>query len=85
MLKTNLVGVCSRAGQTYQMWRQVDQEIRYQVWQRHERTKHACKNCTYFDDNDYLPCALHPDIARHAANDINECRDWELNQARINS
>lgn len=83
MLKTNLVGVFSRVEQTHRILQQVDQEMRLQLWQRQERTKHACKNCTYFDDNDYLPCTLHPDLALHNANEMNNCRDWELNQLRI--
>lgn len=84
MLKTNLAQVCSRVEQTYQIWQQVDYETRLKIWQHHERTKHACKNCTYFDDNGYLPCALHPQVALQNANEINDCRDWKLNQPRIN-
>lgn len=78
MLKTNLTQVCSRVSHTYQVLQRVDQELRLEIWIRRERTKHACKNCAFFDDNDYLPCALHPDLAAQKVGEINQCRDWEV-------
>ncbi|MDX2100895.1 MAG: hypothetical protein SFW36_24205 [Leptolyngbyaceae cyanobacterium bins.59] len=76
MLTTNLVQVCNRVPTVHRIFQKATLEVRLEAWQRWERSKHACQNCSYFNDNPYLPCALHPHLVTQAA-EVNECRDWE--------
>jgi hypothetical protein len=40
------------------------------------QTKHCCRNCHYFDDNPYLPCAIDP-LQAGIPDQDNTCRFFE--------
>ena len=68
----NLGSICRHALQTQQMYWKVERDFQNAIAQ----TKHCCRNCHYFDENPYLPCAVDPLQAGMPDQD-NTCRFFE--------
>ncbi|WP_206818384.1 hypothetical protein [Chroococcus sp. FPU101] len=71
---SNLAQICQKSEITNRIIIKVNAEIR----QKREQTKHACKNCVFFNQNAYLMCAVRPDVPTQSYTNINDCLDWEL-------
>ncbi|WP_013320670.1 hypothetical protein [Gloeothece verrucosa] len=68
----NLGSTCRRALINHQIYRKVEekyQEIR-------AKRRQCCRNCAYFDNNPYLPCAIDP-IQAAMADEDNFCKYFE--------
>jgi hypothetical protein len=73
-LNTNLGSICHRALVNQQIYWRVERDFR-DVMAKHRR---CCRNCHYFDDNPYLPCAVDPIQAEMPDKD-NACKFFERN------
>lgn len=71
---SNLAIICRQSVVVSQIIREVDIEIQL----RQERTKHACTNCVFFNQNQYIRCAVHPEGPSVSECEINDCTDWDL-------
>lgn len=50
---TNLGSICRRAVENQLIYRRIERDFREII----AKQRHCCRNCAYFDDNPYLPCA----------------------------
>ncbi|PSF35969.1 hypothetical protein C7H19_14570 [Aphanothece hegewaldii CCALA 016] len=69
---TNLGSICQRALENQLISRKVEKNFREITAKR----RHCCRNCAYFDDNPYLPCAIEP-IQAALPDEVNTCRFFE--------
>ncbi len=69
---TNLGSICRRALENQQIYWKVEKDFRDILAKRRQ----CCRNCTYFDDNLYLPCAIAP-IQAGMPDEDNTCQFFE--------
>lgn len=60
MFSSNLGDVCRRALETQNRYWQIERDYQEQLAKR----RVCCRNCSFFDDNPYLPCAINPSVAQ---------------------
>jgi hypothetical protein len=71
----HLRSACRRALETNEIYWKVEREFR----ELQNRRRRCCRNCSYFDDNPYLPCAIAPIQAAMLEAD-NDCQFFELKE-----
>ncbi len=63
---------CRRALETDRIYWKVEKDFRHELAKRRQ----CCRNCKWFDENPYLPCAIDPLVAALPDSD-NACRHFE--------
>jgi hypothetical protein len=72
----NLGSICRSALENHLIYRRVERNFGYILAKRN----HCCRNCRYFDNNPYLPCAVDPILAAMPERD-NDCRFFECSRS----